>query len=95
MILDSYSFLDYLPIGALDGATEVGPSFISGLRYLTSTGLNAEGGESTRRKNPSAQTHRQARSGSGPAREAGFRRRDLHAHHVCQRNPEHVQRQGR
>ena len=27
MILDNYPFLDYLPIGALDGATEVGPSF--------------------------------------------------------------------
>ena len=25
--LDEYPFLDYLPIGALDGATEVGPSF--------------------------------------------------------------------
>ena len=31
MILDNYPFLDYLPIGALDGATEVGPSF-TGLR---------------------------------------------------------------
>ena len=28
MILDNYPFLNYLPIGALDGATEVGPSFI-------------------------------------------------------------------
>ena len=27
MILDNYPFLDYLPIGALDGATEIGPSF--------------------------------------------------------------------
>jgi len=30
MILDNYPFLDYLPIGALDGATEVGPSCTSG-----------------------------------------------------------------
>ena len=28
MILDKYPCLDYLPIGALDGATEVGPSII-------------------------------------------------------------------
>ena len=28
MILDNYPFLNYIPIGAFDGATEVGPSFI-------------------------------------------------------------------
>ena len=25
MLLDNYPFLDYLPIGALDGGTKVGP----------------------------------------------------------------------
>ena len=55
------------------------------------------GAEPSRRKNPSAQSHRQARSGSGPAREGGFRPRGWggpHAHHVRQRNLKHLQRQG-
>ena len=34
MILDNYPFLDYLPIGALDGATEVGPSFKNSPEFL-------------------------------------------------------------
>ena len=35
MILDNYPFLNYLPFGALDGATEVGPSFMKGLLAQT------------------------------------------------------------
>ena len=58
----------------------------------------AEGGDPpVRRKDPSAQPHSQARSGSGPAREGGFRPRGWggpHAHHVRQRNPKHLRSQG-
>ena len=34
MVLDNYPFLDYLPIGALDGATEVGPSLKNSPEFL-------------------------------------------------------------
>ena len=65
-----------------------------GYRFLV--GLSG-GVRVLRRKNRSAQSHRQARSGSSPAQEGGFRPRGWggpHAHHVRQRNPKHLRRQG-
>ena len=54
----------------------------------------------SRKKDPSARSHSQAQSGSGPAREGGLRPRSWggphapHAHHVCQRSPTHLRHQG-